>query len=298
MKVAVLMSTYNGEKYLKEQIDSILTQTGVEVELLVRDDGSTDGTIAILEAYEAGHRLHRYGGPNLGPARSFMQLLADAPEADFYAFADQDDVWLPEKLATACEALKGVEAGRAAMYFCQTQLVDARLNPLPSVIIQPHLTFGESLVYEFVGGCTMVLNNPLRRLVAPFRPEYLAMHDVWIYSVCLAVGGYVSFDPTPRILYRQHGSNTIGQGYSFMHEMRRRWRRFAGGEHSRLRRAKEIARGFSSKLPAAEAELLTRFIKAAENPAERCRLLFDGRYRCANAATWRLFKLNVLLNTF
>ena len=100
-KVCVLMSTYNGEKYLKEQIDSILKQKGVKVNLLVRDDGSTDNTLSLLEEYKKKGLLDYCCGSNMKPARSFMELLSIAPDSDYYAFSDQDDYWEHDKLFNA-----------------------------------------------------------------------------------------------------------------------------------------------------------------------------------------------------
>ena len=100
-KIAVLMSAYNGEKYISQQIDSVLTQTYPEVELYVRDDGSTDQTCRILEQYESEGKLHLLKGQNKGFARSFFLLLRKAPEAEYYAWCDQDDVWRSEKLERA-----------------------------------------------------------------------------------------------------------------------------------------------------------------------------------------------------
>ena len=95
------MSTYNGQKYIRQQIDSILQQTNVEVNLLVRDDGSKDDTIKILDEYKQEGKLTYYTGPNLGPQLSFLNLLNNCPKADYYAFADQDDYWEKDKLSTA-----------------------------------------------------------------------------------------------------------------------------------------------------------------------------------------------------
>lgn len=93
--ITVLMSTYNGEKYLKEQLDSILNQEQVDLKLLIRDDGSTDGTVNILKEYENSHtNIKWYSGLNLGCGKSFFQLVLDAPKSDYYAFVDQDDVWV------------------------------------------------------------------------------------------------------------------------------------------------------------------------------------------------------------
>ena len=104
-KVLVLMSTYNGEQYLQQQIDSIITQKNVDVELLVRDDGSTDKTIDILKDYQQKGLLSYYAGENLKPQLSFLHLLRHAPECKYYAFADQDDVWLEDKLSSGIEAI-------------------------------------------------------------------------------------------------------------------------------------------------------------------------------------------------
>lgn len=289
------MSTYNGERFLREQVDSILAQKGVEVALTVRDDGSRDATQTLLQGY--GPQLSWRQGQNLGPARSFLDLLSQSEEADLYAFSDQDDFWLDDKLAVAAQRLAAFQ-DVPALYFSRTQLTDAQLQPTTVVETNPLLTFGESLVYEFVPGCTMVFNRKLRDIVNRYQPDYLPMHDVWIYSVALAVGARVVFDKTPHILYRQHGNNTIGQGYSQWHEWKRRWRRLSSNEQSRYRRACELRRGFSEMLSAENRQLLDRFVGAKHSLPRRLRLLADGRYVCADARTWRMFKLALLLNTY
>lgn len=298
--INVLMSTYNSERYLQCQVDSILAQEGVSVQLTVRDDGSSDSTLRIMQDYcqrNANVRVYS-DGENLKPARSFMRLLRDAePTARFYAFADHDDYWQPDKLRTAVSMLE--EAGnRPALYFSQTQLVDADLRPIPSVHISPRLTFGESLVYEFIGGCTMVMNRALRDIVCQYSPSYIPMHDVWIYSVALAVGAQVYFDPVPHILYRQHTGNAVGQGRGEMHEWHRRWSRLVNGERSRSRRAAEIRNGFGHLVTTDNRALVERFTVAKTSLRERILLLFDSRYKPANFKTWILFKLSVFLNIY
>ena len=94
-KILILMSTYNGEKYLSEQLNSLLLQENVNIKILIRDDGSTDNTHKILNFYSSNYpNISWYTGENKGPALSFMDLLFNAPESDYYAFCDQDDVWL------------------------------------------------------------------------------------------------------------------------------------------------------------------------------------------------------------
>ena len=107
-KVQILMSTYYGEKYLREQLDSIIKQTYPLINILIRDDGSSDGTLSILKEY-AGKYDHvtYYEGENIGVIQSFLQLLKESDaNVNYYAFADQDDVWLPEKIVRAVEKLE------------------------------------------------------------------------------------------------------------------------------------------------------------------------------------------------
>ena len=292
------MSTYNGEKYLREQIDSILGQRGVEVSLLVRDDGSTDDTLAILDAYQQSGLLRYYCGSNLGPARSFMHLLQNAPASDYYAFSDQDDKWLDDKLLAATSALEGHE-GEPALYFSQTQLVDARLNKIPSVIIHPRLTFGESLIYKFIGGCTMVMNHRLRGAVGDFMPAIMPMHDIWIYSIALGIGAFVHFDPRPHILYRQHGDNTIGLGQGAAHEWKKRLRRFTAAKNDeRYLQARGLSDGYHAKLTPANAALLTLFLQGKTSAAKRLRMLTSESLRCADRTTQLLFWINLIFNKY
>lgn len=296
-KVQVLLSSYNGEKYIREQIDSILSQRGVDVSLLVRDDGSTDSTCQILEEYSAENKLRWYQGENLKPARSFLQLLRDADTSEYFAFADQDDYWQPEKLEVAINSLERY-TGQPAMYFCKTQLADSNLKPIASPVLTPRLTFGESLVYEFMPGCTMVLNKRLKEIINTYSPEYLSMHDVWIYGVAQAVGAKIIFDPVPHILYRQHGNNTIGQGQGKLHEWRLRLGRLFKGDKSRSRRAEEIEKGYCHMITDENKMVLNAFLNGKSSISDRIRLLHDRRFDCGSQRTYNFFKLAIILNTY
>lgn len=294
--VTILMSTYNGEQYLCQQIDSILHQQDVEINLLVRDDGSTDSTITILDEYATKGLLSWYKGSNIGPAMSFMQLLKDAPPSDYYAFADQDDYWMADKISVAISALQ--QSDKPSLYFCRTQPVDEHLQPLSSAISYPLLTFGESLVYSIVSGCTMVFNNQLKEVVNSYCPSFVAMHDVWVYIIAQAIGSNIIFDPQPHILYRQHNNNAIGQGYSMLHEMKRRWLRISRHEQVRYHTAVELLQGFSELVTTENLPLLQLFVQSKNNIFKRINLLFCREFRCANNVTWWLFKLSVLLNQY
>lgn len=297
-KVTVLLSSYNGETYLEEQLDSIIAQKDVRTGILVRDDGSTDGTCDILDRWQQKGDLRWYRGENMGPARSFMELLRQAGDSCYYAFSDQDDYWLPDKLKTAVDRLEGYDK-RPALYFCQTELVDRNLNRVNSVIIHPRLTFGESLVYQFVGGCTMVMNGALRDIILKYEPKYLSMHDVWIYDVAQAIGAHVVFDHISHILYRQHGGNVTGQTTSVMTEWKHRTGRIVKRElHSRWKVAREIYQGYYELMPEENRQILTDFIDGKTHLKQRLRLLRDRRFRCGDRGTYRHFKMAVMANIY
>lgn len=296
-KIQVLMSTYNGQKYIDEQISSIFNQSEVDVSLLVRDDGSKDGTKAILEAYQQQNKLEWYTGENLRPARSFLHLLNHAGKADYYAFSDQDDYWMPDKLCSAIEKLN-VAKDEPALYFCQTQLADSSLNKIDTPRIHPLLTFGESLVYQFVGGCTMVMNHKLRNIICRYSPVFIPMHDVWVYIVALAVGAKVFFDAEPHILYRQHGGNVVGQGFDWRIAWKRRIKRIVQAQHIRYNLAKEVQQGFSDLMTEENRKLLEMFLAGHHSFLKRLSLLNDSRFRCGNNGVYRNFQVSALLNTY
>ena len=297
-KVCVLMSTYNGEKFLKEQLDSLVAQEGVDISILVRDDGSKDGTKDILDTYREQGKLEWYTGENLRSARSFLHLLNHAGEAEYYAFSDQDDYWLPDKLIAATEKLEKAK-GEPALYFCQTQLVDKHLNKMETPHIHPLVTFGESLVYHFVGGCTMVMNAELKKIISRYSPEFLSMHDVWIYVVAMAVGAKVFFDAEPHILYRQHGGNVVGQGFGWKTTWKRRINRIVRDkEHVRYRLAREVQKGFSDIMTAENRSLLEKFLAGHRSFIKRLSIVTDPRFHCGNRGVYRNFQASVLLNTY
>ena len=129
-KVVILLSTYNGAKYLRELLDSLLNQSHKNISILVRDDGSTDATLELLAEYgNKYNNITYYKGENLKPARSFMDLLKQSEDADYYALSDQDDVWLPDKIEIA---IKQLEANKADLYHSAFQMTDSNLNPIPT----------------------------------------------------------------------------------------------------------------------------------------------------------------------
>ncbi len=226
-KVQILMSTYNGEKYLREQLDSVFAQKGVEVSLLVRDDGSTDGTIDILQEYEGKNNFKWYTGENLGAAKSFMDLMYKSDDAPYYAFADQDDLWDEDKLICAVDMIKN--SSKPAFYFSDARIADEHGEPFGKVLYgkDPEINFFSLALAGGILGCTQVFNKTLRDVIikAPF-PEKIRMHDYYVAIICTGIGGDMVYDTKPHINYRQHGGNTIGVAVRFKDKIKSRWGRF------------------------------------------------------------------------
>ena len=213
-RVAILLSTYNGARYLPAQLESLLEQTVREWVLYWRDDGSRDETVAILETFAAragaGRCVPVREPGHLGVTGSFMALLRAATPAGLpVAFADQDDIWLPGKLAQALAALE--PECSPALYCCRQKLVSEDLQPLgeSAALLRPPC-FPAALTQNIATGCTVVLNPAAAALVARSRPPGGSLHDWWSYLLVTAAGGRVIADPTPMVLYRQHGGNLVG----------------------------------------------------------------------------------------
>lgn len=229
--IQVLLSTYNGEAYLKEQLDSILNQKNIAVKLFVRDDGSSDGTVDILRAYAALHDNMQYlSGENCGVVASFFRLfeLSD-PDVDFYALSDQDDVWDEDKLSIACQKLEQMRKSKSQkkkkndsqirtfttplLYCCDAWNTDDALNLLPESM----QTAGRELVPDFrnalieniARGASIVFNQALMSYIRISMPQDIYMHDWWLYLVASCFGE-VCYDSAAHYKYRQHAGNALG----------------------------------------------------------------------------------------
>jgi glycosyltransferase involved in cell wall biosynthesis len=271
--VNVLLATYNGSKFLREQLDSIGSQTLPVARITVRDDGSTDSTLSVLEEWAAGRpnvRLLR--GPRLGFAKNFFALLTSPDqESDFFAFSDQDDVWLPDKIERAVRALGEGDADEPSLYCSRLELVDENLKHLSFSRVPRRIDFANALVENVATGCTMVLNRAARDLISERLPEKAVFHDWWCY-LAIAALGKVIFDETPRIKYRQHANNQVGATASRVKFFKRRLERFfrhAGGVQPRSDQAQEFNRCCGALLVGRDKEILDRFLSVRGNIRER-----------------------------
>lgn len=221
--VLALMATYNGEKYLDEQINSLFQQKNVEVSVLVRDDGSTDHTPEILDKWKSHSALQWYTGEHLNVKFGFLDLMIHAGNMDFdyYAFCDQDDVWDDDKLYCAVQKLEKINSNTEALYYCGQRLVDEKLHLIATHELNRKRSPYARFMFNDAAGCTMVMNRKLLMTVNQYKPQSLSMHDVWVVKVCLAVGGKMVVDPRAHMSYRQHGNNVVGLQGNFFSKLKR-----------------------------------------------------------------------------
>jgi glycosyltransferase involved in cell wall biosynthesis len=216
MHVQIVMGTWNSERYLSEQLQSFSQQQHTDWSLWVSDDGSGDRTRDIVRDYAQSvpQDVHLSDGPGKGVAANFLSLLCSTDlKPGAVAMADHDDVWLPNKLTRALEALAGQDEKQPTLYCTGSHIVDADLQELHLSPPRPRPpSFRNALLQTIAGGNTMVLNAAALALVQTAGPEVeVPFHDWWLYLLISGAGGTVIYDEEPSLLYRQHQSNMRGQ---------------------------------------------------------------------------------------
>ena len=307
-KVLVLMSTYNGERFLEEQLDSILSQEDVNVSLLVRDDGSKDNTCQILSDYALKHQnIELKLCENVGFVKSFSELVKMAVtldiDADYYAFADQDDIWMPQKLAMACSVLAMKDNSKPNLFTSNSMQIDAEGRELELFHKGPEPKFrkGNVLVFGTEQGCSMVFNRKAVEIYSEHEPS-LTWHDRWLYHICYFLGS-VTYNHQPLFYYRRHEKNALANHKAGSLE----------GEPSKIVRvyrilfveppvtnhvemAQEFYDHFASRLKKDDQKLFRRFIVCRRSLASKIYMLFSRHfiYPYYDANEGRLLKWLVL----
>ena len=284
--VCVLMSTYNGEKYIEEQIESVLSQKDVMVKLVIRDDGSSDQTIPIIKKYaDQNSNISYYSDINLGSAKSFMKLLKSAPESDYYAFCDQDDFWEEMKLISAVRQIEKVEEKSAeipVLYHSNLKIVDKDLNFIRMAHERDYnkVSAYSSLVDNPVTGCTIVMNRTMAELVNKHDPEEMTMHDSWCNIVCSFFGKKI-YDNNAYIKYRQHDNNVIGmKEESAVVNIRNKVKRIKKNKlQPRLKNAVQFYRCYQKELPDETRKEIKKMVDYQKSFIDKLRLFFNFKIK-------------------
>ncbi len=238
--ITVLMATCNGAAYLEQQLRSITIQSRPPTQMIISDDGSTDETPDILARFinSAPFPVTVITGPQKGVAQNMLALQALAPQG-YVAFADQDDVWMPDKLSRAVAALSKTPASRPALYTARRIITDADMNPR-GITKPPHrgTGFANALVQNIAPGNTIMLNPAALALAQSAARDLQTrtprFHDWWLYQLVTGTGGEIVFDQTPAVYYRQHKGNYLGAGKGIVKKLNRLKAAFDGTYHKWL----------------------------------------------------------------
>jgi glycosyltransferase involved in cell wall biosynthesis len=226
-KLAILMCTLNGEKFLAEQLDSIQNQDYKNWTLYVNDDGSKDTTLAILKGYQkkwGANKLHIRRGPQKGFSQNFLQIINDKKiQADLYFLCDQDDVWMPHKLSHTIKKLSKLDPLKSTLYCARTTYVssDAKKIITKSKLFLKPPSFKNAIVQCIAGGNSMAFNNSLKRVTQRYLKAEIVSHDWWLYILNELVGGQTFYDKESTILYRQHSHSIVGANTGFLAKLKR-----------------------------------------------------------------------------
>lgn len=293
-RVFVLLATYNGEKYLSQQLDSLFAQEDVDVSVLVRDDGSSDRTRAILEEYSRKHQLSWYQGEHLNVQKGYFELMKKAQQKSFqyFAFSDQDDVWDSDKLKIAIDRLSMFE--KPALYYAGQRLVDENLNFIENHKLNANRTAKTRFVLSDFAGCTGVFNKELLDEVVKFEPKYMLMHDTWVLRVCLALGGEIIVDTEPRINYRQHSGNTLGLGHSIGATIKQVKQYF--NEYKVEKVTRELLRGYRERMVPEYKQMAEWIVSYRTNHKSRKALLNKANVDFCNKGLNLTYQIKVRLN--
>ena len=300
-KVIVLMSTYNGEKYIKEQIDSILNQSGADVWLKIRDDGSTDNTVNIIEDYQKTHdNILLEKAQNIGANESFKALLYGIDlqtDFDYAAFSDQDDIWHEKKLE---EAIKKTEKfDTPSLYYSALNTFDETTGASSKIVLPFQFTLTESLIRTAFPGCTMVINRQgIEMLLNIGNPDTTAMHDSFIYQVFCAGKYTIIYDTESYIEHRMHANNVSVTEGGFISTIKHVYRNRKNLKGLKSESAKELLRlapEFAPEDSIREISVLANYRDSIKNKRLALKAVKNTRF---NKHVKREFILAVLLNMY
>ena len=295
MKVIVLLSSYNGEKFIEEQLESILQQTRIDVKILVRDDGSTDSTPQILKKYKEGNKLDYYSGDNIGWRKSFLQLAQNAEDCEYYAFCDQDDYWMPEKLSVAISELEKLPDG-PNLYVSNTYYWKGEIKVISNKRA-PNLKRDGCLIWTPGPGCTMVFNKKLLDIVNehPINNPEIA-HDQWFFNIA-HIFGHVYYDTNSYILYRQHDNNQLGTTLGFLQRNKLRIKQFKELRNHRYieNMAKQLILCYGDIMSKDKLDSCNELAYYRRDLGSYLFMLFTNKFNNKNFVTTIGLKLRVLL---
>ena len=300
-KVVVLLSSYNGEKYIEEQLNSISRQIGVDVYCIIRDEGSTDNTRIILKRFCQKHKnFNVIEGSNIGCINSFNKLMKEAivDKYNWIAFSDQDDIWLQDKLISAIkfieEHYRSINIDNIPICYCSNLLVFnektgdkyLRRNYIPKA------NKYTVLVQNYGTGCTMVFNQKAREFYNYGYGTNMEWHDYWMTIICTYFGR-VFYDPSYHIMYRLHGNNQVG---AYKKNVYIAFKNLYKQKNThRIVMLEDFIKTYERMLDNSDKKILSDFISYKYKFFNRLKMFFNKKYHGYELKVTLNFKLRLLL---
>ena len=300
-RVQVLLSTYNGERYLREQLDSFVSQTGFDaMRVLIRDDGSTDGTRTILSEY-----AQRYGfvveyGENVGITESYLWLLRHSDSSiEYFAFSDQDDVWLPDKILLTLSAIDGENADTPILCGTLSHLVGPDLQPIGDFSLPKRpVSFYNAMIQNVIPGHTQIINRTMVEHLLRGGSEGIHVMDWWVYLVCSAIGKVILL-PNYTVQHRVHAGNAVGVSNGFFKSMARRIAYIRDGKGNAIaKQLQALHRSFSTEMPESYRDETERFLNSQSSFSTRLHYAVSCKAYRQNAKEDLAFRLLYLMGKY
>lgn len=278
-RVLILMSTYNGELFVKSQLCSIVGQSYPDIDILIRDDGSIDSTVSIIQNSNIKN-LTLIKGKNIGVPNAYFELIRIAPDNyDFYAFADQDDIWLPDKIAYSIEIMAKRNQLLPLVYSSDVLRITKNL----AVVHKMKRRIHHLLLENPASGCTIVFNRKTKIEVTDYMPEHAIMHDFWIFWIGVFLGEWI-YDSRKTMLYRYHENNvTVGKKTFMINDV------YA----SRLEMANEFFNNYGHRLDEGGKKMFINLLMK-NNLIQRIQKVLSCKYAFNSPIASLLLKLEIL----
>lgn len=296
MRIAVLMSTYNGHLYLDKQLESLANQTvSNDMTVYIRDDGSLDSTFDIIDIWKKKLRIVLYKEKNVGPAMSFWTLLMKSEiQADYYAFCDQDDIWDANKIEKGIEHLKG----NIHLYACNCRIIDENDGLVKKCRIKgiPNMSIQKLFVSGCTQGCSMIFSDVLCQYIRKANISCVPMHDLilMLYAKC---EGRIYWDEEPRFGYRVHSNNVVAKnnktGVQKLKTTFWNWKN--SSENSMETVAKEII-PYANKWQKADRDYLMAMSNYKKSMISKWKVLMIGKMNGVDKKALRSYRIRILLN--
>lgn len=289
-RVLILLSTYNGEHYLRELLDSLFNQQEVDVTVFASDDISTDSTHQILDEYKKKFKLdYRVNKTNKNFTYNFLDLIYDNKDADFdyFALSDQDDVWLENKIIAAINKLN---EEKVHFYCSNLTVVDEKLEnskPMNKFKVKKKDNPSSYILENICTGCTTVFDKEFMNQLAKHYPNNIYLHDYWLMLVAVYTSNFV-YDQNAYILYRQHGNNQIG---SQDNSLAAYYQKFNTAKSFRFNLISELLEGYRSEIKEEDLKNLELFLNYKNKFSAKMKIFFSRKFKTKTHSFLRKIKL-------